>query len=108
MKLNWYESEGTQDIAPDPVNLNWSEILVYLHRNVRRVTKTNSITGEIYEVWQYDEAQLTRSDYAIYLAEQAMGGVEESQIATCELSEELDERITEIETALCDLSELIA
>ena len=35
-------------------------------------------------------------------------GVEESQNATCELSEELDERITEVETALCDLSELIA
>lgn len=35
-------------------------------------------------------------------------GIEESQNATCELSEDVDERITEVETALCDLSELIA
>ena len=82
MELEWYESEGTQEVAPAPVNLDWSEVLVYLHRNVERVTKEDPVSGETYEVWQYEEAVLSRADYAIYLAELAESNVEYLAIMT--------------------------
>lgn len=46
-------------------------------------------------------------DYFTPLREQITEGIEDSQIATCELSEELDERITDVEVAICELSEII-
>lgn len=46
-------------------------------------------------------------DYFTPLREQITEGIEDSQIATCELSEELDERITDVEVAICELSEIL-
>lgn len=75
INIEWYHSEGTMQEAPLPVNLDWSPNAVYLHKNVQRIEKTDE-QGQKYEVWDYDEAILTRADYAIYLAEQATANVE--------------------------------
>lgn len=46
-------------------------------------------------------------DYFTPLKEQITEGIEDSQVATCDLSEELDERITDVEVAICELSETL-
>lgn len=46
-------------------------------------------------------------DYFTPLKEQITEGIEDSQVATCDLSEELDERITDVEVAICELSEIL-
>lgn len=81
MNINWYKSEGTQETAPAPVNLDWSKTYVYLHRNVERVTKTLE-DGTTHEVWEYEEAMLTRADYAIYLGEQNAANIDYLAVMT--------------------------
>lgn len=75
-----------------------------------------SVTQQIRDIYKalnnlhgvLNEQSARIDQYLNHRCDENKTGVEESQNATCELSEEVDERITEVETALCDLSELIA
>lgn len=109
MNITWYHSQGTQEVAPAPVNLDWCPDLVYLHKNVQRLTITDPDTGETSEVWDYDEAVLSRVDYAIYLSEQnaediisAEQEITDHDLALIEAEQEItdmDIRIMELENA---------
>lgn len=73
MNIEWYQSEST--VKPAEICLDWSPRNVYLHRNIR-LEEREEIDGRKYDIWVYEEAKLSRADYAIYAAEQAQANVE--------------------------------
>ena len=78
--LEWYHSEGSRE--PHEVDLDWappsaySPGYAYLHKNIQYIEKEDEMTGEKRMVWDYDEAVLSRTNYAIYAAEKAQADVE--------------------------------
>lgn len=80
--LEWYHTQGTQAERPAEVDLDsapasaYSQGYVYLRKNIQRIEVEDPTTGETYEVWDYDEAVLTRADYGIYSAEQVQANVD--------------------------------
>lgn len=69
------------------------------------LSKTDA-EGKCYD-WYILKDHSRYIDYFTPLKEQISEGIEDSQVATCELSEELDERITDVEVAICELSEIL-
>ena len=106
MTLEWYQSEST--VKPNEICLDWSPKTVYLHRNIR-LEEREDIDGRKYDMWVYDEAKLTRADYAIYAAEQnaadlidAEQEITDQDLALIEAEQEItdmDLRIMELENA---------
>ena len=106
MNIEWYQSEST--IKPEEVCLDWSPKNVYLHRNIRQEERTDA-DGETHMMWVYDEAKLSRADYAIYAAEHntndiisAEQEITDHDLALIEAEQEItdmDLRIMELENA---------
>ena len=81
--LEWIHVQGTQEERPAEVDLSNAKQsslspigYVYLRKNIQRIEVTDPVTGETTEVWDYDEAILTRADYGIYAAEQAQANLD--------------------------------
>ena len=66
--MNFYKSES--DEYPDDVDTESSPTTVYVRRNIEEVEREDP-DGETRTVYEYEEAALTRDDYAIYTAEVA-------------------------------------
>lgn len=71
--MNWYHSEGAT--KPETVDLNWSPKNVYLHRNIEQVEKEDE-HGETHKVWSYDEAVISKAEYASSLAYQNQANID--------------------------------
>lgn len=69
MQITYKHTQGSQAERPKIVDTESSKTVVYLRKNIERVTKVDSITENEYEVWQYDEATISHSDYMVYLNE---------------------------------------
>ena len=65
LKIVWKTVEGTQEEKPEAVDTKSSPSRVYLRRNITQVTITPEY-GETVKVWRYEEAELTREEYAEY------------------------------------------
>lgn len=74
------------DIEPATVDSSISDSTVYLRRNIKRVTINDDVS---YEVWQYEELQLSHAEYA------------QMRIA------ELEEENTNLQLALTELYEKV-
>lgn len=79
---------------------------MYLRRNITTVTEANATTGEPIQLWQYDEAILTREEYAQYKAETENAG--QKQIMEKLQTTATDDSQLIIMEALADLYDLIA
>ena len=56
MIVNYIHHEGTQDTVPRNIDTISSKNVVYVRKNIERITK--SIDDEEIEMWSYDEAEL--------------------------------------------------
>lgn len=68
MIINYTHHEGTQEQQPREIDTVSSESVVYVRKNIQRITKTTE-DGEI-KARSYDEAELNHNDYIQFLAEQ--------------------------------------
>lgn len=59
--MDFIHVEGTQTEKPLEFDATTSKSIVYVRKNIERLTKTQDDTT--YEVWEYDEAQLPMSDF---------------------------------------------
>ena len=59
--MDFIHVEGTQTEKPLEFDATTSKTIVYIRKNIERVTKTQD--GTTYEVWEYDEAQLPMNDF---------------------------------------------
>ena len=65
MIINWNKSES--GIYPELVDNTSSKYVAYLRKNVVEQQVTDQITGESHTMYEYDEAKLTKEQYAEYL-----------------------------------------
>lgn len=103
MNIEWYQSEST--VKPAEVCLDWSPRNVYLHRNIRQEERED-IDGQTVTMWVYEEAKLSRADYAIYAAEQNTNDIiaAEQEITEQDLSMmEAEQEITDLDLRLMEL-----
>lgn len=103
MNLEWYQSEST--VKPNEICLDWSPKNVYLHRNIRQ-EECEDIDGKTVTMWVYEEAKLSRADYAIYAAEQNTNDIiaAEQEITEQDLSMmEAEQEITDLDLRLMEL-----
>ena len=73
--MEWRQVEGSQTDKPLELDKVSSSTTVYLRRNIKLVEKEDE-DGNTYNVWQYDEVQMSKADYAIYVAENAQANAE--------------------------------
>lgn len=102
MNITWYKSEST--VKPDLVCLDWSPKFVYIHRNIREDGR--EFDGAQYIMWVYDEAKLSRADYAIYAAEQTQADIisAEQEITDHDLALlEAEQEITDMDLRIMEL-----
>ena len=92
--MEWILIEGMQAEKPQEVDKESSHTTVYLRRNIEQITKTDE-DGNTYKAWQYEERTMTKSDYAIYAAEQNMNDLIEAEQEITDM----DLRIMELENA---------
>jgi len=71
MTLEYKHIQGSQFERPKEIDTESSRTLVYLRKNIEKVTKEDKQSGETIELWEYDEATLSHDDYLIYLNEDA-------------------------------------
>lgn len=103
MNIEWYKSESTA--KPAAICLDWSPRNVYLHRNIRQEERED-IDGQTVTMWVYEEAKLSRADYAIYAAAQTAEDIiaAEQEITEQDLSMmEAEQEITDLDLRLMEL-----
>lgn len=106
MELIYKTVRGSQQTRPEELDLVSSPDKVYLRRYITKVTETNATTEEPIQLWQYDEAILTREEYAEYKAETESAG--QQQIMEKLQTTATDDSQLIIMGALADLYDLIA
>jgi hypothetical protein len=75
MQITYKHTQGSQSERPLEIDTISSKSVVYLRKNIERV-KHEDEQGNVYELWEYDEAQLTPEQYLIYLQENTLSKVE--------------------------------
>jgi len=75
MNIIYKHIEGSQAERPLEVDTTSSKSVVYLRKNIERVEHEDE-QGNVYELWEYDEAQLTPDEYSIFLQEDIQSKVE--------------------------------
>lgn len=63
--MKWIKSEST--IRPDEVDTTSSKTTVYLRKNIVEKTRGDKMNGNTYTYYEYDEAKMSKSDYADFL-----------------------------------------
>ena len=61
----WKKVQGSQVEQPSEVDTTSSKTLIYLRKNIKRITVQDELTGSSYELWEYDEATMSRDEYLI-------------------------------------------
>ena len=75
MNIIYKHIEGSQAERPLEIDTTSSKSVVYLRKNIERVEHEDE-QGNVYELWEYDEAQLTSDEYSIFLQEDIQSKVE--------------------------------
>lgn len=60
--------EGSQEEKPKNIDTTSSATVVYLRKNIERITKVDEMSGEEVQLWQYEEAIVTHDEYDEYVA----------------------------------------
>ena len=68
------QHEGSQAEKPAEVDTTSSSTVVYVRKNIEQFTREED--GETVTLWRYDEAQMTREEYAIYKGEDNAAKIE--------------------------------
>lgn len=90
MELNYRTAEGSQTEQPASVDES-SEYVVRLRKNIKQIDKQDPASGEVVKMWSYDEAVLTREEYARKIADDNAAKIDYivmmSDIDTAEVAE---------------------
>lgn len=73
---DWKKVQGSQVEKPQEFDTTTSAVIVYQRRNIQRVTVTNP-DGTTTELWEYEEREMTREEYAIVVAESQQAQIDQ-------------------------------
>lgn len=97
LKMNWQTVTGTQEKRPELVDTTSSPTTVYIRKNVRREIVNQE--AEHFYAWAYEEAALSREEYAEY--EEMVAQIETPAMQA------LKEQNTMLAQALADIYERV-
>lgn len=63
MDLIFVHVEGSQETRPLEFDATTSDTVIYIRRNIERITKTDEMTGDSVELWAYDEAEVSIDEF---------------------------------------------
>lgn len=75
---DWRKVNGSQESKPKEWDTETSAVVVYQRRNIERVTVKDA-DGKTAELWEYDERELTREEYAIIRAEEQQTQIDQNR-----------------------------
>lgn len=75
---DWKVVRGSQEQKPKEFDTETSSAVAYQRRNIVRLKEKDSMTGEEYEYWQYEERELSHAEYAAIRAETQQGQIDEA------------------------------
>lgn len=108
MILNWHKSES--GVYPELVDTTSSQYVTYLRKNVVEKQVTDETTGESHTMYEYDEAKLTKEEYAEYLKHPEIPTVMEMEKEVNALKAENTELQSQVELltgCILELSEVL-
>lgn len=92
---DWRKVQGSQEEKPAEFDTTTSKVVVYQRKNIKRITITD-MDGKTAELWEYEEREMTREEYAIVRTETQQKQIDEATetaltglMATTDLYEEL-------------------
>lgn len=65
---DWKKVQGSQVERPQEWDTTTSAVVVYQRKNIERIT-VEDMDGKTVELWQYDEREMSRDEYAVIRAE---------------------------------------
>ena len=75
--MEWYKTEST--VRPKEIDTTSSNKVVYLRRNIIERQRESEFDGEIQTYYEYDEAKLTKEEYAEHLQGLALIDIEQQR-----------------------------
>ena len=75
--MEWHKSEST--IRPDEVDITSSKTKVFLRRNIKETVRKNEMSDNTVTFYEYEEAILTKDEYAEYLKGLALIDLEQQR-----------------------------
>lgn len=75
---DWKKVQGSQEEKPAEFDTTSSEVVVYQHRNIERITVENP-DGTTAELWQYDERELTNDEYQTVRADEQQERIDKNR-----------------------------
>ena len=113
MEIIYQHHEGSQSEKPLEFDATTSKTVVYLRKNIERVTKEDE-QGNTYEMWEYDEAIVPMSEFAAVastIVSSQAGDISDAQEAIGETYDAVDANstdITDMQEAIAEIYEMIA
>ncbi len=105
MTIEFYTAESA--VSPALVDSTSSQTCTYVRQNVQEVEREDQ-DGSKYTVFVYEEAKLTKEEYAIYLVDQTNGDANtQAQLAIAELAEQQENYNSALQEAIAELAEIV-
>ena len=105
MKLNFIKSQSS--VKPNLVDSTSSKTTVYVRQNIVEIKRTDEMSCEETVFYEYDEAKLTKEEYAEYLKElDATNTLRTIEDLKAE-NESLNEQVSMLTDCLLEVSEMI-
>lgn len=88
MNINYYKSESL--VKPSLIDNSSSSVFTYIRKDIQEETREDQDTKEKIIYFVYDEAKLTKSEYADYLTEYVNCLVEQNKLELQQQRADLD------------------
>ena len=98
MEINYKYREGSQAEKPLEIDTTSSKIVVYVRRNIERITRPDPMTGAEISLWGYEEAELTPSEFEKFKTEKDIDDLQ-YQITS------VNDSVIEAEVSMADFME---
>lgn len=108
MILNWHKSES--GIYPELIDNTSSSYVTYLRKNVVEKQVTDEESGESHTMYEYDEAKLTKEQYAEYLKHPELWTMDEYNAEVSRLRQknaELQSQVELLTGCILEMSEVL-
>ena len=104
MQLQFYKQIGSQTVKPVSIDSTSSRTVVYIRKNITRVTREDTLSKVKTVFWEYDEAIIPIEYYVEHIAEINLT----FNAANNELNTEVLEMVTSLSERVDDLTEMMS
>jgi hypothetical protein len=104
MQLQFYKQIGSQTVKPVSIDSTSSRTVVYIRKNITRVTREDTMSKVKTVFWEYDEAIIPIEYYVEHIAEINLT----FNAANNELNTEVLEMVTSLSERVDDLTEMMS